>query len=210
MEKSSVYNNKFFEVIEKISDLIILNFLCVIFSIPIITIGASVTSLYYVSLKIVNDEEPYIVKTFIRSFKANIKISTIIWSIFMLIGGVLLVDFYICNQIQEDMLMNISRFIFLVASIIYMFMISYVFPLISKFENSIKNTIINSILISIQNLPYTIIINIINLIPLIFIMIKPGAWGAILFFYVVIGVGMTGFMNAIFFNKIFNKYIEKD
>lgn len=207
MERLWGYDNKFFELLGKVSDIIILNFLCIIFSIPIVTIGSSITSLYYVCLKIVDDEDPYIVKTFIKSFKENLKTSTIIWAVFLIIGGVLLIDFYISNQLINNIFANILKFIFTIVGVIYIFSLSYVFPIISKFENTIKNTIMNSILISIHNLPYTIIITTINLMWLIIVMVSPSSWGYVLFFYITMGIGITAFINSLYFNKIFSKYI---
>lgn len=64
---------------------------------------------------------------------------------------------------------KVLKFIFTMISIIYTFTLTYVFPIISKFENTIKNTTINSTLISIQNLPYTLIIIILNLSPFLLI-----------------------------------------
>lgn len=78
----------------------------------------------------------------------------------------------------------------------------------SKFENIIKNTMINSILISIQNLPYTIIIVVLNLSPLLLISLFSNYWGQIIFFYTVIGFGIITYVNSIFFERIFNKLID--
>ena len=63
----------------KVADLVILNLLALICSIPIVTIGASWTAMYYVTIKIVRKEEGYIIRDFFRSFKENFKQATIIW-----------------------------------------------------------------------------------------------------------------------------------
>ena len=102
----------------------------------------------------------------------------------------------------------ILKFVCSIVGIVYIFAFTYVFPILAKFENSIKNTIINSILISIQNLPYTIIMVIVNLIPIIFTMVFPSSWGYILFFFVVIGIGIITIINSILLNKILDKYIS--
>ena len=62
----------------KMADLIIVNLLAFFCCLPIITVGASMTALHYVVLKIVRDEECYIVKGFFKSFKDNFKQATII------------------------------------------------------------------------------------------------------------------------------------
>ena len=68
-----------------ISDLLWLNVLTVICCIPIVTIGASVTALHYLSLKIVRGEENHLTATFLRVFKENFKQSTLIWLIILFI-----------------------------------------------------------------------------------------------------------------------------
>ena len=87
------------------------------------------------------------------------------------------------------------------------FLFTYVFPIISKFENTIKNTMINSILISIQHLPKTIFMVLINLSPIILTLTLSNYWGQILFFYTVMGFASITYINSMFFNKIFEKYI---
>lgn len=202
------YDNKFFEALGKISNTVILNLLCIVSCIPIITIGASVTATYFVAMQIVKDEESYIIKEFIKRFKENFIISTKIWIIMMIIGGVLCFDFYISKLIINEYMRIILQFILLMISIIFAFSITYVFPIASKFENTVKNTMINSILISIQHLPHTIVMTLVNLSPIILIFMLSDYWGQILFFYTVIGFAIIAYINSIFFNKIFKQYIN--
>ena len=76
------------------------------------------------------------------------------------------------------------------------------------FENSVKNTLVNAILISIQNLPYTIAMLIISLLPIGSLLLFPNYWGQIIFFNTAISYGMVAYLNSIFLNKILNKYIN--
>ena len=201
-------DNKFFEILGKIADIVILNLLCIISCLPIITIGSSITATYSVTMKMIKDEETYIVKDFIKRFKENFKASTIIWSIMLIIGAVLAFDFYISKLILNESISNVLQLVFTMITIIYIFTLSYVFPIQSKFENTIRNTMINSIFISIQNLPCTIIIVVLNLSPLLLISLFSNYWGQIIFFYTVIGFGIITYVNSIFFEKIFNKLID--
>lgn len=207
MDNLFEYDNKFFEVLGKITDIIILNLLCIISCLPIITIGASVTATYFVALQMVRNEETYIIREFIKRFKENFIFSTKVWSIILIIGLVLSFDFYISRLILNEYMRITLQFILTIVSIIFIFLLTYVFPIISKFENTIKNTMINSILISIQHLPKTIFMVFINLSPIILTLILSNYWGHILFFYTVMGFASITYINSIFFNKIFEKYI---
>lgn len=202
------YDNKFFEILGKITNIVIFNLLFIISCLPVITIGASITALYYVAMQMVKEEETYIVKEFIKRFKENFKISTLVWCIMLIIGSVLAVDLYASTLISNKIISNILKLVFTMISIIYIFALTYVFPIISKFENTVKNTIINSILLSVQSLPYTVIMVILNLSPLLLINLFSSYWGQIIFFYTVIGFGIIIYMNSIFFEKIFNKLIN--
>ena len=202
-------DSKFFEKLGEVSNIIILNFIFIISCVPIVTIGVSITSLYYVAMKMVKKQDTYILKEYIKVFKENFKISTIVWFIMIIIGGILIVDLYLVRLVSNELITTILKLIFTMISILYIFTITYVFPIISKFDNSIKNTIINSILISIQNLPYTIIIIILNLSPLFLMSLFSSYWGNIIFFYTVIGFGIIIYIDSIFFEKIFNKLISK-
>lgn len=202
------YDNKFFEVLGKITDIVILNLLCIVACLPIITIGASITATYSVAMQMAKDKEPYIVKEFIKRLKENFKTSTIVWTVMLIIGGVLLFDFYISRLVLNESISKALQLVFTMISIIYIFTLTYVFPMISKFENTIKNTMINSILISIQNLPYTLMMVALNLSPLLLINLFNIYWGHIIFFYTVIGFGIITYINSIFFEKIFNRFIN--
>ncbi len=202
------YDSKFFEVLAKVTDFVVLNLIFIISCIPIITIGASVTSMYTVSMKRAKDDECSILKTYIKSFKENFKASTKVWILMMIIGGVLVLDFQIANMIPVEGLSLTLRLASTMVSVIFIFALTYIFPIISKFENTMKNTIINSVLMSIQNLPLTIMIVILNLLPLILLNLFTGLWGRIIFFYMILGFGTTSYLNSILFNKIFSKYIS--
>ena len=64
-------NGKFFKTLTKAGDFIILTLLAMVCSIPVITIGASLTAVFYAALKMARDEEGYVWKEFFKSFKQN-------------------------------------------------------------------------------------------------------------------------------------------
>ena len=84
-----------FSGLNKMADLIYLNLLTFVCCIPIITIGASMTALNYVVLKMVRNEDSHLTRQFFKSFKQNFKQATIIWLIILLAIIVLAGDFYI-------------------------------------------------------------------------------------------------------------------
>lgn len=205
MENLFRYDSKFWEILEEISDIVILNFLFIIFSIPIITIGASSSALYTVSLKKTNEENISVFKEFMRSFKSNFKISTLAWIFTIILASMLFLDFYISNLISIKFIGLVLKFISTLVSILLIFNITYLFPMISKFDNTLKNTIINSTIISIQYLPYTIIMSILNVLWIVLLFSLWNSYHYILFFYIIMGFGIVSYINSIILNRIFLK-----
>lgn len=159
--------SKIVKFIYKVSYSSWLNILWFICSIPIVTIGASTTALYYVSLKMARDKESSVTKEFFRAFRDNFKKSTIIWLILFVIGGVLGTDAYVLYHIHaEHALWTLCSALVIVAGIVYFMVLLNVFPLLSRFENTVKMTILNAFMISIRYLFCTIMLFVIHFIML--------------------------------------------
>ena len=78
-----------------LGQLIALNLLWIVCSLPVITAGASITALYSVMFKIIKKEEGYIIKSFLKAFRQNFKQSTIIWLLLIGTGYIVGYDWYI-------------------------------------------------------------------------------------------------------------------
>lgn len=83
MERLFAIEGKFFRIMSTLADLMILNLMWIIASIPIITIGASTTALFSVTVEMVEKKESYIIKSFWKVFLRNLKSSTVLWMIFL-------------------------------------------------------------------------------------------------------------------------------
>lgn len=194
----------------KMADVFILNLLLILCSLPIFTFGAAYTALYYVTLKMVKDEECYIAKAFFKSFKQNFKQATIIWFIVLAIGTVIYVDFKVINGGYAGLVMpqgiaKVMYIIVMASLILFSFTSSYVFPLLARFDNSVKNTLKNAMFMSIRHFPSTILIIIINVLPFVVMYFVPKA--LILVFFVF---GLCAYCNSSFFVKIFKLYTPEE
>ena len=87
-------DGKFAQFMGKLADIIILNVLLVVCSIPIVTAGAAATAFYYVMLKLVKNEESYVFRSFLKAFRENFKQSTIVYLIILGVAAVIGIDFY--------------------------------------------------------------------------------------------------------------------
>ena len=130
-------NNTFFRFMSKVADLCILNIICVICCIPVITAGASITAMYYVTLKMVRNEDAYIVRGFFKSFKQNFKQATII-NLIMLLIGVVLYNRPECVKSNAGGAGQIFQVIFMAFVLIYFILFLYVYPVLARFITQSK------------------------------------------------------------------------
>lgn len=135
-----------------------LNVLWFICCLPIFTVGASTTALYYVTLKIAKNEEGNVTKAFFHAFKENFKQGTIIWLILLGGGIVLALDGYIFYHMRfENAFWTIGAAVFIVLLVAYAIILMYIFPLQARFENTVKMMFVNSIMIGMRFLLCTVL-----------------------------------------------------
>ena len=130
-----------FVFLSRMADLMILNVVFLITCIPIVTIGAAWSSLYYVTLKMVRNEESYIVRSYFKSFKQNFKQSTLMWIIVLILGFLLYMDLRIMTVMESSAGSNVIRIGIYMLGLVGIFVLQYLFPLVAKFFNSTKNTV---------------------------------------------------------------------
>lgn len=188
------------QFLSKVADLLLLNMLALLCCIPIVTAGASLTALNYMALKMARNEECYIARGFFKSFRENFKQATLIWLLFLLVAAVLIVDFLIIGSSGIEF-GGVIRVIITVFALMVLFTFLYVFPMLARFENTILRTIKNAFLMSILQLPKTILMIIFYALPVLvlifFFQIAPLA-----FFF---GLSVPAFLSAKLYSKFFKK-----
>ena len=203
-------DNKFFVFMGKIADLCMLNLLCIICCIPIVTAGASLTALYYVTMKMVRNEEAYIFRSIFRSFKQNFKQATVINIIMLAAAALLYIDTNIAGKMGQPA-GKILGMIFAAFTLLYVMILLYVYPLLAKFYNSVKNTFKNAILMAIRHLPYTILMLLICACPILILFIPSFQIQMSLIMLVILfGPAVIAYGNSHFFVRIFDKYIPEE
>ena len=198
----------FAKVFGTIGDIIVVNILFIICSIPIFTMGASMSAMYYTLLKKQRTgENGGIIKLFFKGFKDNFKKSTIAWLLFLLIAFVFSLDFNLFGKggPQENKLMYYTSVLFF---ILICFIAIYLFPVISAFENTLKNLILQSIYMAAKNLIFTIIIMILYTLPAYFLLASPQVFMVGIFILIVCGFGLIAYLSSFMFIKAFSPYLE--
>lgn len=207
---SNIFNpdNKFFTFMSRVADLMILNLLCIVCCIPVVTAGPAITAMYYITLKMARNEESYVVKGFFHSFKQNLKQGIVIQILMLLLGVILAFDLYFCRVMSnQGSVYRFFSYVFVAALFVFAMLYLWIYPVLAKFYNTTKNLFRNSILMSIRHLPYTILMLAITVAPLLIGLFVAQAFPFMLLFYILLGFATIAYVNSRFFVKIFDNYI---
>ena len=152
------FNSRIFDSISKITDMLIIGFYFLVCSLPIITIGASLTALYYAIHKCVFKGRGYTLE-FFHSFKDNFKQSTLSWLIFMVMYGILTGDIYITKNVISHDSPFAGMFIFFTVLLVLTIVWSiYHFAYIARFANGFKESFKVSGIFMVLNIGWSIAI----------------------------------------------------
>lgn len=142
-------DNLLSRVLTKVFDLCLLNILFLITSLPIFTIGVSLSALYTVTLAMSKNEESPVFKMYFRMWKQNFKKGMIAGLVLLGIVALLIFDMWIWWNSRIS-----YRMFFMIATLVLLSLVimvsNWVFPLIAKFENSVKNMFKNAMIFSMR------------------------------------------------------------
>ena len=198
-------DSKLYEFLSKIADLIIVNLLFIICSLPIVTIGASTTALYGVTKKMASNSEGYIFRSYFKLF--NESTNKIMWIILLVLSLIPTADLYIINYMPKGLLPTVLRGFMLAAALAILFVFLYAMALQSTFENTVKNTLKNAFLMGIGHFPWTLLIVDITLLPIILLVTLGSAASSVIYVMSFVGFSVLAYLNSFIFNRIFKKYM---
>lgn len=190
----------------KFTNLVILNVLWILCCLPVITAGAATTALYSVTLKIVRNSEGYIIRNYFKAFKENFKQATVIWT-----GVLLFVIVTAAEGIYYAHCPEYGKWILCIPVLMNIFIaltVLYVFPVLAFFDDPVKQIIKNSCFMAVENLPYTLLILGITVLPGVFLWFFSGFMKIASFVLVVIGFSFCAWMKSKCFIHIFKKYVQ--
>jgi uncharacterized membrane protein YesL len=195
-------------IITKVVDLMILNCVFIIACLPIITIGASLTSLYHVTLKMVDPEKDYfLLKDFIKSFKVHFIQSTTVMGIVLIKVALLAAIIYLINLTGDGQPSLMITMPFLLLVTIMGLVVLYLFPLLAYFDNTIFHTFKNALIISFDQMAKSIVL---FLIALVIIIVIPLFVTQIWFLWLLMAFSLTAYLQSLILKTIFESYCNND
>lgn len=195
-------DNPVWKYLGRIWDAIWLTVLWTLFSLPLVTIGASTTALFYVAGKIIKDEEGTVTRQFVQAFRDNLKQATVIWLIMALLGVVLGVNLWFYHQ-MDNSFGKTFLIVLLIFTYVYLMVLHYIFAVLARFDNSVKNLFALAFLLAVKNFGWTLL--------MITITVCIAAVGVFVFAgLLVAGVGLAALLDSWILRPVFERYIEEN
>jgi len=195
--------NRFYN---RMGDLIFLNLLFILCSIPIITIGASFTALNYCCMKLIKEGDVSVRRMFFKAFKENFKQATVIWLGYLLVIGLLLLNLHFLNTTHNSMSL-IFRYLSLFLCAMINIITLYLFPCIAAFKNKTSALIKNAYIFAMGNMGTTVGLLLIWWLLILLLINDTAMFHIYLFCWLTFGVSLVTFGSTQLIYRIFKKYI---
>lgn len=187
----------------------LLNVLFILCCLPIVTVGASLSALYSVCLKLVRKEDSYIAKDFFRAFRQNLKHGILLHLILCAVTTVVITDLAFMWSIMETSDLYKGLFFVMLLLSLFFFMASmYIYPLLAQFTNTVGGYLRNAAILSIKHWRHTVMFLLLTLLPIVAALLFPVAllWEILLF--LLFGFSGMVYITTFFIAPIFSLYIE--
>ena len=192
------------DFINTLCNFVVLNLVFLISCLPVVTIGTALSSLYYVTLREARGEYGYLVRTYIKEFRKNLKSGTAAFAVLFVIGAVILFNlafWFNLGGIPAAVITGLMA----VGAIVWLFTFTYTFPLIARFNNSTKQTLINAFCLMMSNVKATLALLLIYVMVLFLcVFLVPMKLMMVLF-----GFAFIAYCQSFVFKKVFEPY-EKE
>lgn len=184
--------------------LMILNLLLIVTSLPIVTIGASQIAGFTVATKLINKEAIPILATFFESFKKNWKQGCLVTILGLFFSGILLVNWQYFQVVE-----GFSLWLLIgcgIVTLLFANIMQFVFFYMSRYEDSFKTIFMNLVKILLKYPIQSFGLLVIWLLPIFLMMATPylfifGCYVGI-FFGVALLLFIRSFLLVRFFKKI--------
>lgn len=197
-------DSKFMQILTRITDLILLNIVYLIFCLPVFTIGAATTALYTLCFRMMREEDNGVIRPFFRAFRDNFKPATLLWAAICLV--VLPALYYFDRAFHAEGLLRAGCVLFFLIAAVGLLTASYGFPWLSQFQNSVPQTLLNSLILSITNLPRSVCILGIHLLPVILWAVNYDLFAKVSFLWLTLYFAAAAYMNAGLLWHVFKPY----
>lgn len=203
------YEAPFWRFMSRVADLVIVNAYWLICSLPVVTIGASTSALYCVTLHMARGEGGGVTRMFFSAFKQNLRQGLALFFILLLPVALVVYEvwLYVSGAVGQSLWMSV---VFCMPAILVALITAYVYPLLAQFDNSVKNTLKNACLLAVGNLPFSIVMALLNLSAPLLFLFATSFFIRTCVFWLLLGGAVIALINSYLLRRVFHRAFGLD
>ena len=194
-------DSKFMIFCTKLVELTKINLLWLLCCLPVFTAGAATTAMI-TALYAFRAEEPCGGKVFFDAFRKSFRRATVLWLLILFFAAMLVLDYMIVAYLDFPGRMAVIVLIFFVLLAVVL-VSGLIFPLISQFPGTVKETVVNALLLSLAHLPKMLLVTAMNLLPLLLAVVLPQVLLLVGFVWLICGFALMALYDISVLEKIF-------
>lgn len=201
-------DSKLMRLTNRVGELVLLNICYLLCCIPVVTIGAAASALYTVCFRFGTPQERNAVTSFFQAFRSSLKPGILLWLIALpvyLFSSYCALLFY-----TMDGSIHYAFITFLILLALCLTVFSYVFPLLSQFENTVPQTLKNAVILSLGYLPRSICIAAINAAPALLLFFNTVLFLQLGVFFIFLYFSAAAYANTFLLRKVFAPFMSKE
>ena len=205
-------DNPIMQMLARIGDLILLSIITLVLCLPIVTFGPAVTALFKTVYALTLDTCGAVIPTYFRAFRDNFKQSGIAGAAMLLVLASLVCDVLLLRTYYAGNLGNTYKALLAVVTILALLILSltaYLFPLISRYNNTLSEHLRNAAILMIMNFPRTLLMVLVHLLPLLALYFQPDFVLRTLIFWPLLAPGLIAQADSWLLLPVFEK-LEKE
>ena len=193
----------------RVADLVILNVLWLLCCLPVVTAGASTTAMYHVVRHLQEESISSVTRDFFRSFKSAFRQATPVYLLLLIPTAAVVMNAWILSAQSSDVVPVYVRAIWMVSALMLTFVVSFVYPVMAYFDDTVWKTLRTAAVLAVAKLPRTVLISAINLLPIIMLFVSLPFFLRSSIFWLLIGGSLTAYLNMLILRPVFKKIIDE-
>lgn len=193
-------DSKLFGFMDRVISLVKLNVIFLLCCIPVITIGAAGCALHEMAYRIKEGREGYVVRSFLKVFRAKFRQATLLWLPFLITATGLTVDYWFWSAVEGSFAVLMKGLVIALWAV-WFFILEYAFPLTAHMDTGVRITIRNAALLAFKYLPRTLYM----FLWLGILWLAGRIWAMGLLFVVLAGSSCVACIHAKILNTVFRK-----
>lgn len=194
-------DNPFFAFMGTLADIVVINILFLICSVPVITMGASMSAMYDTMRKMREGKLTSAFQYFFQAFRRSFKKSIPAWMLQLLTGVILFFDLNFVSMMPKTPAWNMTGMATGGMLLLWMMVTCYFLPAGIYDGNKMKTALTQSMYLAVRNLPYTVAMAVLNSIPFVCIILGTYYIGVVTPIYIAAGFGITAYINTMLLER---------